>query len=78
MHIDWPALGAVALVSLVAAVLLIALFAAGVRSLGRRADAVERGAAGTGAAVGATACFGLFAAVAAFGVLLLAVPGLFG
>ncbi|WP_019545541.1 hypothetical protein [Streptomyces sulphureus] len=69
MYIDWGALGEVFGVSLLATVVLVGLFTAGIVGGGtRRAD----GSVHTPARVGAYACYALCAGAVGFGIWLIA------
>jgi hypothetical protein len=72
MHIDWSALGQVAIVSLVFGVGIAVLFAVGVNALSRRAVAVEekRSAPSADTAV-AGLCFLACLAAVAYGLYLI-------
>lgn len=72
MRVDWSALGLVALVSLLGAVLLVALFSLGIRALAGKARALERGGSGTAPLAGAVACFGISGLLAVAGVIMIA------
>jgi hypothetical protein len=77
--IDWSALGLVAGVSLLTAVILISLYSFGVHNLGRREIATETGKGSATAPLAiAVTCFAICAAVVVFGILLIAFPKLIG
>lgn len=71
MHIDWSALGEVAVVSIGVAVGVVVIFSLGVLSLSRRETVTERGGDGTVALTGAVLCFAACAVVVLYGIYLI-------
>ncbi|MFF8035357.1 MULTISPECIES: hypothetical protein [unclassified Streptomyces] len=71
MKIDWAALGSVFGVSLVATVVLVALFTLGINGLSRQERAAAEGRSATLAVTGAYACFAACAAAVAYGIYLI-------
>jgi hypothetical protein len=71
MHIDWSALGQVAVVSIGVAVGVVVIFSFGVLLLSRREAITDRGGAGTVALTGAVLCFAACAAVVLYSIYLI-------
>lgn len=71
MHIDWSALGQVAVVSVGIAVGIVAIFALGVRALSQREIDIERGGSGTLSLAGALLCFAACAVVLLYSIYLI-------
>ncbi|MFI7386379.1 hypothetical protein [Streptomyces sp. NPDC049813] len=71
MHLDWTALGKVAVVSFGATVALVAVFALGVLGLSQVAAARERGAGAGVSLAQAGVCFVACAAVVVYGIYLI-------
>jgi hypothetical protein len=71
MHIDWSALGEVAVVSIGAAVGVVTLFTLGILALSRRQTDTDRGGTGTLALTGAVLCFAACAALVLYGIYLI-------
>ncbi|MGH3781478.1 MAG: hypothetical protein ACRDRO_12845 [Pseudonocardiaceae bacterium] len=71
MHIDWSALGEVAVVSIGVAVGVVVIFSFGVLALSRRETETERGDNGTLALTGAVLCFAACAAVVLYSIYLI-------
>jgi hypothetical protein len=75
MHINWSALGEVAVVSIGVAVGVVVIFALGIRALSQREIDIEGGGSGTVALTGALLCFAACAGVVLYGIYLI-VPAL--
>lgn len=71
MHIDWSALGEVAVVSIGVAVGVVVIFTFGVLALSQRETDIHRGGNGTAALTGALLCFTACAAVVLYGIYLI-------
>ena len=71
MHINWSALGEVAVVSIGVAVGVVVIFTLGVLSLSRRETETNSGGAGTVALAGAVLCFAACAAVVLYSIYLI-------
>ena len=71
MHIDWRALGEVAVVSIGVAVGVVVIFTFGVLALSRRETEIDHGGDGTVALAGAVLCFAACAAVVLYGIYLI-------
>jgi hypothetical protein len=71
MHIDWSALGQVAVVSIGIAVGVVAIFALGVRAMSQREIDIERGGSGTLPLTGALLCFAACAVVVLYSIYLI-------
>ena len=71
MHINWSALGEVAVVSIGVAVAVVVIFTFGVLSLSQRETATERGGSGTAPLIGAVLCFAACAAVVLYSIYLI-------
>ena len=71
MHIDWHALGEVAVVSIGVAVGLIVIFTLGVLALSHREADLDRGRNGTVALTGALLCFTACSAVVLYGIYVI-------
>ncbi len=74
MHIDWAALGQVAVVSIGVAVGVVAIFALGILALSRRDTDITHGDTGTLALTGALLCFAACAAVVLYSIYLIIPP----
>jgi hypothetical protein len=71
MGVNWADLGQVFLGTLVAAVLVVGLFAAGVVGLSRQAALRERGASAAIPTTGAVLCFALCVVIVGYGIFLI-------
>ena len=71
MDIKWHTLGQVAVVSFGATVGIVIVFTLGVRALVGREEARAAGGAGTGATIGAGACFLACACAVLYGLYLI-------
>jgi hypothetical protein len=71
MHIDWSALGEVAVASIGVAVSVVVIFTLGVLALSRRETETDHGGDGTLALTGAVLCFAACAAVVLYGIYLI-------
>ncbi|HYZ35588.1 MAG TPA: hypothetical protein VE673_02515 [Pseudonocardiaceae bacterium] len=75
MHIDWNALGEVAVVSIGVAVGVVVIFTLGVLALSHRETGPDRGGNGSIALTGALLCFAACTAIVLYGIYLI-VPAL--
>jgi hypothetical protein len=70
MHINWSALGTVAVVALASGVGVVVLFTLGVVALGKRTAALQRHASALGANATAGLCFLACVALVGYGLYL--------
>ena len=75
MHIDWAALGQVAVVSIGVAVAVVVIFSLGILALSHRDTNLQPGSPGTLALTGALLCFTACAATVIYGIYLI-IPAL--
>jgi len=71
MHIDWAALGQVAVVSIGVAVAVVVIFSFGILALSHRDTDIDRGNTATVALTGALLCFTACAATVVYGIYLI-------
>lgn len=71
MHIDWSALGEVAVVSIAVAVAVVVIFTLGILALSHRETEIDRGGNGTVALTGAVLCFAACAIVVLYSIYLI-------
>jgi hypothetical protein len=71
MHIDWAALGQVAVVSIGVAVAVVVIFSLGILALSHRDADINRGNTATLALTGALLCFTACAATVLYGIYLI-------
>ena len=71
MHIDWSALGEVAVVSIGVAVTVVVIFTLGVLALSHRKTDIASGGTGTVALTGAMLCFTACATVVLYSIYLI-------
>jgi drug/metabolite transporter (DMT)-like permease len=71
MHIDWSALGQVAVVSIGIAVGVVAIFSLGIHALSQREIDIERSGSGTLPLTGALLCFAACAVVVLYSIYLI-------